>query len=127
MVVIHTENPTVVCGSPMVCPGDVRTFVCETRDSTSLRWESTEYIGGVPISFTPLSPLGHPVKSGINPAVSANLMMNYETNGVRVLMSQLNVTVSEDILSDPQHDITCVNVGLSRNEVHTLRMALGTT
>ena len=58
----------------------------------------------------------------INPNVSAKLMRNYKTNGVQVLVSQLTVTVSKDILDDMHHMITCVNVGLSVNNNRTLHM-----
>ena len=112
----------IECENLVVCPGNVRIFTCETRGSTSLSWESAEYIGDIAISFTPRSPLGYKVKSRINPEVSASLMMNYEINGVRVLMSQLIVTVSEDILDDMHHVITCLNIGLDVNDNRTLHM-----
>lgn len=116
------KNPMIECENLVVCPGNVRIFTCETRGSTSLSWESAEYIGDIAISFTPRSPLGYKVKSRINPEVSASLMMNYEINGVRVLMSQLIVTVSEDILDDMHHVITCLNIGLDVNDNRTLHM-----
>ena len=113
----------IECENLVVCPGNVRTFTCETRGSTSLIWESAEYIGGNPISFTPLSPLGIRMNSDVNPDVTASLMMNYEINGVRVLMSQLIITVSEDIKDDMRHMIICVNVGLGVSDNRTLHMA----
>ena len=104
----------------LVCPGNVLTFVCETRGSNSLAWESGEYIGGIPISFSRISSNGTTVK-GIG--VSASLMINYVTNGVRVLRSALNITVSEDIVDDIYHVITCVNVGHNAAESRTLQLA----
>ena len=123
LFIIITENPRVLCVDPLECPGYVRNFTCETRGSTSLAWESAEYIGDIPISFTPRSPLGKSKKSLRSPDVSASLTMNYETNGVRVLVSQLTVTVSEDIVDDMHHIITCVNVGLGISDNRTLHMA----
>lgn len=104
----------------MICPGNVLTFVCETRGSNSLAWESESYIGGIPVSFSRIS--SNEIKV-INNNVSANLVMNYATNGVRVLRSVLNITVSKDIKNDIPHMITCVNVGHNTMESRTLQLA----
>ena len=123
---IIIENPFVSCGNPSVCPGDIRTFTCETRDSDTLAWESEQYIGtgGFTLSFFSLvSQPGLMKQSAINPNVTARLMINEERNGVRVLKSELYVVVSPHILSDIQHLITCINVGLDIQKDYSLNLA----
>ena len=120
------ENPTVSCGNPKVCPGDVHTFTCETRGSNTLAWESEEYIGrgGLRLSnFSLVSQPGHTEDSAINPNVSARLIVNNVINGVRVLKSELSIVVSPDILDDICHLITCINVGLDTQNDCALHMA----
>ena len=119
------ENPNVSCGNPIVCPTDVRTFTCETQGSNTLAWESEEYIGaaGFQLLFSLVSQLGDTLESVINPNVSARLIMNYETNEVRVLRSELNVVVSPDILDDIHHLVKCINIDLATENNFTLKLA----
>ena len=105
-----------------MCPNETRSFTCKTRGSDSLAWTSDEYIGkgGAQLQFYKYSLGGTVMTSDINKNVSANLTVNRDTNGVRVLQSVLTIPISSDV---PQQSITCINRGLSTEDSCIVKMA----
>ena len=76
---------------------------------------SDEYIGegGIQLLFNRFSSVGDVIESHISPNVYAILTFNRRENGVRILRSILNITISPHIQNVDQQSITCVNLGLS--------------
>ena len=88
-----------------MCPDKEIVFTCKTNGSV-VAWISNEYIGidGNQLELASLYPVGHTVRSTINPKTFANLTM---IKGDRVIESQLHITVSKDF---PTANITCSDV-----------------
>ena len=83
-----------------MCVGDSVTCICVTGNSTSLAWMSN----GNRLSFTSSDPqmTRQNVSNGF-----AVLTENSIVNGIRVIMSNITVSVSS---SDPEIILTCENV-----------------
>ena len=84
------------------CPGDVVTFTCTIRGSSTLTelviaWNSTDYIGeNALLHFTTDNTVGSNVSSMINRDVIATLTTNTFIDGVPMLKSQLRIIASTD-------------------------------
>lgn len=93
------------------------TVTCETRESSTLAWESELFIGQgqTRLEFRPFHKVGTVLHSGIHQlaSVSAILTNNSVSNNVRTLSSQLYVQLSSSVQSDFLGIVTCVNVGLN--------------
>ena len=100
-------NSTINDGD-IVCPGQVITFTCETRDSGVLVWISDDYIGeGSQLEFAEINDLPLVLRSSINSETVATFITNANINGTLVLVSQLNITVSEAFLNP---SVSCIHV-----------------
>ena len=111
---ISPENVTIattISDKQPVCPGDQVNFTCETRGSDIIAWISKEYInrGGTRVEFTAFD-MGAIMRFGQNTV--ATLVSAEIINGIRVLKSQLMITVTP-LYQNPS--ITCLHVGLLIN------------
>ena len=102
---------TTISDKQVVCPGDQVNFTCETRGSDIIAWTSKEYInrGGTRVDFAAFN-VGVTMRIGKNTV--ATLVSADVINGIRVLVSQLMITVSP-LYQNPS--ITCLHVGLLIN------------
>ena len=124
-IIPHVANPSLkISGKREVCPGEYRIFSCETRGSRSLSWMSNEYIGqrGIQLILYKYLPVGTLEYSHKNPNVFANLTFKGYETGVKILRSQLHVTIPTDT-QNTQHSITCLNRGLSTRSTTTVQMS----
>ena len=109
-------NSTVSNGDTL-CPGETRSFVCETRGSGGIAWTSDEYIGtNAELEFNTGDTVNDTRTSNINPSVVATFLRNDRDGTTPVLSSQLTLTVSSTIWS---HSVTCVYTSVE-NEVDTI-------
>ena len=105
-----------------MCPGDNRTFMCETRGSNTIVWVGTPYIIGTGTDGLMLSGnSGHTIATTMG-KTTARIVENFLLNGVRVIRSELNITVTPDIETDLRHYITCVNYDLNTEYVLAIQM-----
>ena len=100
--ILIADATQVTCDRQSVCPGDTVTCVCITGNSTSLAWMSN----GTRLIFASNDTL---LTRRVVPGSStfAVLTENSHVNGIRVMMSNITVTVSSN---DPEIILTCENV-----------------
>ena len=93
-----------------LCPGNVLTFTCETRDSPIIAWTSDDYIEarGTQLEFGRIASVGDTLLSPVNPNTSATLTENGVIDGVAILESQLRITLSPEY---PSSNVACIHVG----------------
>ena len=106
---IFSKNVTITTtfsNKQPVCPGDQVNFTCETRGSDIIAWISEEYInrGGTRVEFAAFD-VGVTMQIGQNAVIT--LVSADVFNGIRVLTSQLMITVSP-LYQNPS--ITCLHV-----------------
>ena len=84
-----------------LCPGERIILTCETRGSSTIAWRSMDYIGDMSdqLEFSRFSSTEVPNNSPVYNTTTAILTANREDNGVRVLISQLHITVRSDVSS----------------------------
>ena len=94
------QEISALANQESLCPGDRIILTCETRGSPIIAWRSTDYVGGIndQLEFSQLSSVGS-IRSSSVYDTTATLTANREDNGVRVLISQLHITVRSDVLS----------------------------
>ncbi len=101
-----------------VCPGKSVTFTCTTTGSSTLAWQSDEYIGaGSQFEFRSIDNVG---ASHSNVDAVATLTATNTTNGMLILTSTLRVitrTTSSNI------SVSCRNVGLGQINTSTIPLA----
>ena len=102
---------------PRVCEHNISelNFACEIRGSEVLGWESSHFIGSGQIQFASYEEIGTIKNSEINSNVRANLTGNEMRNGVRVISSNLSISVSSVSLLR-QSLIVCLNTGLNTRD-----------
>ena len=99
---------STVSNGDVVCPEEEKVFTCETRGSGTIGWRSDVYIGqGSEINFNLGDSTGITQRSNFNQDVIATFLNSQVVDGVQVLTSQLNVTVSS---SAGDHSVSCVCV-----------------
>ena len=119
LFILHRFNyaayPSVATDRHKVCPEDNRTFTCETRGSNTIQWMSIPYTGlsGLMLSGGDAKSMGQ---------TTARIVANYSVNGVRVIRSELNITVTPDIKTDVRQYITCVNYDLQNERVVSIQL-----
>ena len=103
-----------------LCPGESIILTCETRGSSTIAWRSTDYIGDMSdqLEFSRFSSTGVPNNSPVYNTTTAILTANREDNGVRVLISQLHITVRSDVSST---SVICVRDN-EMEDIATLRL-----
>ena len=101
-----------------VCPGKSVTFTCTTNGSSTLAWESDDYIGaGSQFEFRLIDSVG---ASHSNFDAVATLIARDSTDGELILTSTLRV------ISRPNTQnvtVSCRNVGLGRINTSTVPLA----
>ena len=110
-----TVAPTVLSNAMLtssveqVCPGKSVTFTCTTTGSSTLAWESDEYIGaGSQFEFRLIDSIGD---SQSNSDAVATLVATNSTDGVLILTSTLRVISRPN---PPNISVSCRNVGLGQ-------------
>ena len=92
----------------VLCPGEEKVFTCKTRGSGTIGWRSDLYVRkGSQINFSNGASTGIMQRSNFNSDTIATLLNNQVVNGLPVLTTQLNVTVSS---AAGDHSVTCVFV-----------------
>ena len=101
------------------CPGQEIVFTCTTNGSPSVAWISDDYIGinGHSLEFINSEPIGHRLKSTVNPDTYAELTMKTGPGPQDLVTeSQLHISVSHDISTAT---VKCSDVGNdSSSSVH---------
>ena len=119
-----TVAPTVLSDAVLtsseeqVCPGKSVIFTCITTGSSTLAWESDEYIGaGSQFEFRSIDNIGD-IES--NSDAVATLTASDTTDGVLVLTSTLRVVSRPNTQNV---SVSCRNVGLGRTNTSTIPLA----
>ena len=109
---VTTVNPVMLTSTlsdkQVACPGDIVKFTCVTRGSLIIAWLSDNYIDGR-VEFASVD-VGRP--RVINSNAVATLVSAEVVNEIRILTSQLMITITSDYLNST---ITCLHVGLLIN------------
>ena len=101
-----------------ICPGEVLLFTCMTVQSEIITWISDEYIGDQ-IEFDTANNIDETRQASADPNTIATLINNTAENGMPVLVSQLQITVSS-IFSTPS--VTCVHGSNGIPELSTFQV-----
>ena len=101
-----------------VCPGKSVTFTCTTNGSSTLAWESDDYIGaGSQFEFRSIDNIGD---SESNSDAVATLTATNTTDGVIILISTLRIVSRPNT---PNVSVSCRNVGLGQINTSTVPLA----
>lgn len=116
LIVLDLPTPSLNCTLSQdrrTCPNRNLTFTCEAIDSDLIAWKSDEYIGqgGRELQLSYYNVIGTEVRNEDNPNTVATLVNRYIRHGLPVLVCQLNITVSPNILNS-SHSVTCLNADL---------------
>lgn len=92
--------------------------MCKALNCDLISWKSDEYIGreGKALQLSNDDNIGTEVRNGDNSTTVATLVDKYNQHGLPVLVCQLNITVSPNILKSSQ-SVTCLNADLN-TETH---------
>ena len=114
---------STISDGDVVCPGDVVTFTCVTRDSAIIGWNSVEYIGsGLQLEFDEGGDRNEIQRGTIDSNTVATFISDTLENGMRVLVSRLQITVSSASASP---SVTCVHVSNNQPNTSTFRVLIG--
>ena len=108
------------------CPGDRISFVCTTRSSSILAWNSNEYIGhhGEQLEILSVYEQGRSITSDSNPNTSAVLDSTSTKNGRTDITSTLSIVVLTNLIGGSrEHTVTCINVSIGTRETITFSVA----
>jgi hypothetical protein len=117
-----TLTSTIFNGD-VVCPGEIVTFTCVTRNSAIIGWNSIEYIGtGLQLEFDEGGNRDEIHRGSIDSDTMATFINDTLENGIRVLVSELQINVSS-ISAFPS--VTCVHVSNNERNTSTFRVLIG--
>ena len=111
------SQTTLTSSVEQVCPGNAVTFTCTTVGSSTLVWQSQDYIGsGSQFEFRSIDSIG---TSQSNPNAAANLT-DISTSGMLTLTSTLRIIARS---TPPNVSVSCRNVGLGETNTSTIPLA----
>ena len=107
----------------VVCPGEIVTFTCVTRDSAIIGWNSIEYIGiGLQLEFDEGGDHDEIKRGSIDSDTMATFINDTLENRIRVLVSELQINVSS---ISAFSSVTCVHVSNNERDTSTFRVLIG--
>ena len=116
-------NSTVSNGDTL-CPGETKSFICETRGSGGIAWTSEEYIGmDLRLEFNTEDSVNLTRISNVNSNVVATFLHKDLGGATPVLISRLSITVLSTIRS---HSVTCIHTSHSNRVATITFQPLGT-
>ena len=91
-------SSSIRSGQP-VCPGDEIVLICKMSDSATLTWTNLDYIGQTDkdLKFVHLNDEGHTLYGATYATTVAKLTRNILYNNIRVLESELRITIRSDV------------------------------
>ena len=107
-------------GVPFAYDSENVIFTCVTRDSNSIAWSSDDYIGsgGLRLEFASVEREG--TTRNANSIASAQLVSVSRTDGIVLLVSQLQISVQSTFQIS---SVTCHNIGKDTINITSFRMA----
>lgn len=114
---------STISDGDVVCPEDIVTFTCVTRDSAIIGWNSVEYIGpGLQLEFDEGGNRDEIQRGTVDSNTVATFINDTLENQIRVLVSQLQINVSS---ASATPSVTCVHVSNNRPVTSTFRVLIG--
>ena len=102
---VVSQSVLLTSTAEQICPGGTVVFTCTTTGSSTLVWQSEEYIGsGSQLEFRSIDPIGTLRNSTSHPDTVANLT----ANGPLILTSVLRIVSSS---TTPNVSASCINAG----------------